>query len=204
MKQKHLFLLSFIRCVPNSFNASETSPEWREVHKKMVEVYLQMSVPPRSSVTLHGHFVELYSALKQGIRSLSLKDGAPKCPSMLIDGDKAGDDYVSKLYEVLISDSKKFQPKKWWSPDVTRQVLAHHLDYTKAFGNGAQDASWVRTQKAAVRSKFEVDQKNWEVEIARKHAIEGKEAAKNRKLLADNSSKLVECLERSLSRDNAC
>jgi hypothetical protein len=98
---------------------------------------------------------------------------------MLIDGDEAGDDYVNN--EVLISDSKKFQLKKWWSPDITRQLLAHHLDYTKAFGNGAQDASWVRTHKATVRSKFEVDQKNREVKIARKRAIEEQEKKEGEK-----------------------
>ncbi len=67
---ENITLLSFIHLVPNLSNASETSPEWREVHKKMVEVYLQMSVPPQSSATIHGHFVELCSALKQGIKSL--------------------------------------------------------------------------------------------------------------------------------------
>ena len=97
-----------------------------------------MSFPPRSSATLHKQFVEIYSALKQGIRLPSLKDGSPKCPSVLINGDKAGDDYDNKLYEVLISDSKKFQSKKWWSPEVTRQLLAHHLDYTKAFKWGTR------------------------------------------------------------------
>jgi hypothetical protein len=36
---EHAMLLSFISVVPHFFNASETSPEWREVYKKMVEVY---------------------------------------------------------------------------------------------------------------------------------------------------------------------
>jgi hypothetical protein len=64
---EHLALLSFIQLVPSSFNASESSPEWKEVHKKMVEVYEAMNVQPRQSSTLHSHFVELYSALKLGI-----------------------------------------------------------------------------------------------------------------------------------------
>ncbi len=55
-----------------------------------------------------------------------------------------------------------------------------------------------------VRSKFETDQKNREDKIARKRAVEEAErveAAKNCKLMADNSSKLVQGLEASLVCD---
>jgi hypothetical protein len=68
--EEHLTLLSFITMTPNAFNAGETSLEWRLVHSKMVEVYQGMGVSPRQSTMLHSHFVELYSALKQGIRVL--------------------------------------------------------------------------------------------------------------------------------------
>ncbi len=55
-----------------------------------------------------------------------------------------------------------------------------------------------------VRSKFENEQKNHGHEIAYRRAVEEAErvqAAKNCKLMADNSSKLVQCLEASLARD---
>jgi hypothetical protein len=103
--EEHVALLSFINATPNSFNVSESSPKWRAVHQKMLEVYQQMNVAPQQSTALHGHFVELYSALKQGICALSLQSGAPKCLTNLTDANR------------------KFQPKKWWSMEVTQQLL---------------------------------------------------------------------------------
>jgi hypothetical protein len=84
--EEHLTLLSFISTTPNAFNESETSLEWRSVHSKMVEVYQGMGVSPRQSTMLHSHFVKLYSALKQGIRELSLCEGSPKCPTVITEG----------------------------------------------------------------------------------------------------------------------
>jgi hypothetical protein len=203
--EEHAAMLSFISATPNSFNASESSPEWRAVHQKMLDVYKQMNVAPRQSTTLHGHFVDLYSALKQGIRALSLQSGAPKCPTNLTDAvDEESEVYVKALLEMLQSD-KKFSPKKWWSVEVTQQLLKLHLDYNTVFGgNMKQDVNWLSSQRSVIKSKFENDQKNREHEIARKRAAEEEErveAAKTRKLMADNSSKLVECLEASLARD---
>jgi hypothetical protein len=40
------YLLSCISATPNSFNASESSPEWRAVHHKRLEVHHQMGVAP--------------------------------------------------------------------------------------------------------------------------------------------------------------
>jgi hypothetical protein len=64
--EEHLTLLAFIKLVPNSFNSSETSPEWQEVHKKMVDVYNNMGVAPRQSTTLHSHFIKLYKCTEAG------------------------------------------------------------------------------------------------------------------------------------------
>jgi hypothetical protein len=83
--EEHLTLLSFINLTPIHLT-SETSPEWRAVHAKMVEVYQGMGVSPWQSTTLNSHFVELYRALKQGIRALSLHDRSPKCPTWLAKG----------------------------------------------------------------------------------------------------------------------
>ncbi len=44
--EEHVALLSCISATPNSFNASESSPEWKAVHQKMLEVYHQMGVAP--------------------------------------------------------------------------------------------------------------------------------------------------------------
>jgi hypothetical protein len=44
--EEHLVLLSCISATPSSFNASESSPEWRAAHQKMLEVYNQMGVAP--------------------------------------------------------------------------------------------------------------------------------------------------------------
>jgi hypothetical protein len=51
----------------------------------MLEVYNQMGVAPQQSQTLQGHFAYLYSAVKQGICTLSLQSGAPKCPTNATD-----------------------------------------------------------------------------------------------------------------------
>jgi hypothetical protein len=53
---EHVALLSIISEVPDSFNASESSPQWEAVFKAMVEqFYLNKSV--WSSSALHGHFL---------------------------------------------------------------------------------------------------------------------------------------------------
>jgi hypothetical protein len=108
--EEHVALLSFINATPNSFNVSESSPKWRAVHQKMLEVYQQMNVAPQQSTALHGHFVELYSALKQGICALSLQSGAPKCLTNLTDANR------------------KFQPKKWWSCTTVVETSRPFID----------------------------------------------------------------------------
>ncbi len=44
--EEQVALLSCISATPNSFNASESSPEGRAVHQKMLEAYNQMGVGP--------------------------------------------------------------------------------------------------------------------------------------------------------------
>jgi hypothetical protein len=201
--EEHSALLKLLMCEPNSFNSSESSPEWRKVHKDMVEnYYLQLGVVPRASSTLHSHFMELYSAFKQGVRSLSLVPGAPKCPSSVSEGDEeAVGFYVQTLSQLLVSDTKKFQPKKWWIVEVTSLLLCLHLTYMKSFGNGDQTLAWLEMKGVEAKGKFETDQKNREAEIARKRALEEeemREAAKNRKLVAESSVQLSSTLGSAL------
>ncbi len=67
--------------MPDSFNASETSDEWKMVYKATVQgYYMNLGLMPRQSTTLQSHFVDLYSGLKQGVRGLSLLARSPKCP----------------------------------------------------------------------------------------------------------------------------
>ncbi len=55
--------------------------------------------------------------------------------------DEESVSYLKALFEILQSN-RKFQPKKWWSVEVTQQLLRLHLDYNKAFGsNTKQDAT---------------------------------------------------------------
>jgi hypothetical protein len=149
--EEHSALLKLLMCKPNSFNSSESLPEWRKVHKDMIDnYYLQLGVVPRASSTLHSHFVELYSAFKQGVRSLLLVPGAPKCPSSVADEEAIGF-YVQNLFQLLISDMKKYQPKKWWSMEVTSLLLCLHLSYMKSFGNGDQTVLKLAYESAYVR-----------------------------------------------------
>jgi hypothetical protein len=68
--------------ISNSFNASESFPEWKWLYKLMVEQYYNAyGYNTRPSATLQSHFVDLYGAFKNGIRELSVVVGAPKCPA---------------------------------------------------------------------------------------------------------------------------
>jgi hypothetical protein len=118
---EHLFLLQSIELVKDSFGASESSPEWKEVHKLMVEGYYGKLGSEKSSATLQSHFVEFYSAFKNGICGLSMLVGAPKCPSNVDVDATEFDNYVANLLEFLLSNKKS--PKKWWSFEVAKLLL---------------------------------------------------------------------------------
>ncbi len=79
---------------------------------------------------------------------------------------------MAALLELLMSDSKKFHPRKWWSLSVVRMLLSSHLNHLKAFSNTKQDAPWFEKQKIITKSKFELDQKNREDKLAQKQAVE--------------------------------
>jgi hypothetical protein len=100
---------------PRALNASESSEEWRELHKQMCDsYYLPTGNNPRSSVTLHGHLVEMYSAFKKAIQNLSLTAGAPKCPiSFVAAEDENIKQYVAWLLNEVTSCKRKYQPKSW-------------------------------------------------------------------------------------------
>ena len=99
-------LLSVISQVPDAFNCSESSPQWEEVYKRMIAEFYQ-SGPPRLSGALHGHFVDLYSAFKVGIKNLSVVDREKKCPVEYKAGDDAMAEYVEALNNLLCLDAKK-------------------------------------------------------------------------------------------------
>jgi hypothetical protein len=104
--QEHVSLLHIVPSNPSSFNASESSPEQRAVHSKMFKsFYLHWGSLPRSSSTLHSHPVEMYGAVKKGMRKISLTPGAPKCPASYLEADGVElEIYVTPLFELLVSD----------------------------------------------------------------------------------------------------
>jgi hypothetical protein len=51
---------------PDSFNCSESSPQWQEVYKRINAEFYQ-SRGAQLSGALHGHFVDLYGAFKLGL-----------------------------------------------------------------------------------------------------------------------------------------
>ena len=69
---EHVALLSIMSQVPDSFNCSESSPQWEEVYKRMIGEFYQAATP-RLSSALHGHFVDLYGSFKLGIRNSGYK-----------------------------------------------------------------------------------------------------------------------------------
>jgi len=83
----------------------------------MISEFYQSS-PAWLSGALHGHFVDLYSAFKVGIRNLSVLDKEKQCPVVFVKGDDAVEEYMESLNNLLCSDMKKYNSKKWWSHGV--------------------------------------------------------------------------------------
>jgi hypothetical protein len=126
----------------------------------MVEgFYLDLGVVPKQSVTLYGHFVELYSAFKQAIWVLSTTKGAAKCPSEFIIRDSTTDMFVAQLLATITLDSKKFWPRKWWSGELVSMLLHLHLKYMQNFSSSKLNASWLEGKAVEHRRKFDSDQK---------------------------------------------
>jgi hypothetical protein len=85
--EEHTYLLSGMNSVTVSFNASESSLELKALYKLMVEQYYNaFGYNCRPLATLQSHFVNLYSAFKNGIRGLLLVTGAPKIPAKYVNG----------------------------------------------------------------------------------------------------------------------
>jgi hypothetical protein len=197
--EEHVAVLQLMLSDLRAFNASESSEEWRELHKQMCDsYYLTTGNNPRSSVTLHGHLVEMYSAFKKAIRNLSLTAGAPKCPTSFVAAeDEQIQQYVACLLKEVTSCKKKYMPKTWWSADVLSLLLALHLQSTAQYSVCEQSLDWFGGKAVEARTKFERDQKNHELEIRvkrQKEEDEQEDASKNRKLVADSSVKLTEAL----------
>jgi hypothetical protein len=49
-------------------------------------------------------------------------------------------EYVEALNNLLCSDSKKYNLKKWWSCGIVELLLPMHLGYTSEFSGGPQTA----------------------------------------------------------------
>jgi hypothetical protein len=140
--EEHVVLLNTFMAVPNSFNAGESSAEWREVYTEMLPFYDGVSAKPRESGTFHGHFCELYSALKSGIHLLSVLTKELLCPTFIEnDNEEEFITYASKLYETLLSKPKTFKPWKWWSLEVVQLLLKLHVQSQNVYGSGKQDAA---------------------------------------------------------------
>jgi hypothetical protein len=122
---EHVALLSVISQVPDAFNCNESSPQWAEVYSR-TKYYQSGGI--QLSGALHGHFVDLYSSFKLGIRHLSVEDKDKKCPAVYTKGDNCCDKYVEALNNLLGSDGKRYNSKKWWSHGVVdAPANAHRL-----------------------------------------------------------------------------
>jgi hypothetical protein len=144
------------------------------------------SGPTRLSGALHRNIVDFYSGFKVRIRNLSVLGKERKCPVEYKAGDDAMAEYMEALNNLLCSDAKKYQSKKWWSHGVVELLLPMHIGYTSDFSGGAQTAGWLSGKATAHKTKLETDQKNRLDELAKKRKAEEKEridAAKIVKLL---------------------
>jgi hypothetical protein len=156
------------------------------------------SGPTWLSGALHGHFVDLYSAFKVGIRNLSVVDKEKKCPVEYKARDDAVAEYVEAFNILLCSDTKKYNSKKWWSHGVVELLLPMHIGYTSEFSGGPQTAGWLSGKATAHKTKFDTDQKNQLDELAKKRKAEEEEridVAKNRKAVAEAYAQLVKAFQ---------
>jgi hypothetical protein len=194
---EHVALLSIFSQVPDAFNCSESSPQWEEVYKRMIAEFYQSGATQLSGA-LHGNFVDLYGAFKVEIRNLSVLDKERKCPVEYKAGDDAMVEYVEALDNLLSSDSKKFNSKKWWSCGVVELLLPMHLEYMSEIRGGTQTAGWLSDKVTVHKMKYETDQKNQLDELAKNRKAEEEEridAAKNRKAVAEASAQLVQAFQ---------
>ncbi len=90
------------------------------------------------------------------------------------------------LNEFLISYKKV--PKKWWSPKDVRLLLELYLEMAKDFGLSRQDKIFQHLRMI----------KKHESKLAKKRLAEEeeqKEAAKNQKIVAEQSTHMADCFE---------
>jgi hypothetical protein len=83
-------------------------------------------------------------------------------------GDDAMAEYVEALNNLLCSDGKKYNSKKWWSHGVVELLLPMHIGYTSEFSGGPQTAGWLSGKATAHKTKFDTNQKNRLNELAKK------------------------------------
>ncbi len=103
------YLLSGMKSVADSFNASESSLEWKALYKLMVGQYHNaFGYNCRPLATLQSYFVDLYSVIKNGIRGILLVTGTPKFPAKYFNGNDELEDYAAALESHL--SSKKGLP----------------------------------------------------------------------------------------------
>ena len=105
---------------------------------------------------------------------------------------------MESLFSLLVLDKKKYMPRDWWSADLVTMLLALHHKYTAQVSVGEQTLDWLKGKSADTKAKFEMDQKNHEVELKSKHQRkeeEQLEAAKICKLVAESSVKLTATLD---------
>jgi hypothetical protein len=103
---EHYTLLLLMESTPDSFHSTESYPEWKALYDKMlVDYYNKYNMTPRESMALQKHFVEFYSAFKNGVCALSLQPGSPTLPTECTDEDYLND-YVQALLKILFNTPK--------------------------------------------------------------------------------------------------
>ncbi len=99
---------------------------------------------------------------------MSGQDEEKKCPTVYTKGDDCCNEYVEALNNLLGSDAKKYNSKKWWSHGVVEMLLPMHIGYTSEFGTGQQTAGWLLEKATLHKTRFETNQKNWLKELSKK------------------------------------
>jgi hypothetical protein len=80
-------------------------------------------------------------------------------------------------------------------------LLELHVEMAKDFGISQQDKINLDSKKAQYKSKLENDRKNMESKLAKKRLAEEeerKDVAKNQKIVAEQSTRMMDCFEQML------
>jgi hypothetical protein len=105
----------------------------------MVKIYQGMGVFTRAVYNTPQSFCGTLQCSKAGNQGTFISRRLSKMPYCDNRRSRISEAYITAIFGV--SDSRKFQPKKWWCLEVMKALLICHLKFMNEFGSGVQHQS---------------------------------------------------------------